>query len=73
MADEEKSFEELLKAAPGGGTVSLVGTLAQSSERARAAPMGNDDRSDVLRRNRWLKHVRIGRKNSRQHANGGIA
>jgi hypothetical protein len=32
MADEEKSFEELLKAAPGGGTVSLVGTLAQSSE-----------------------------------------
>lgn len=38
MASEEKSFEELLKearAAPAAGTVSLVGTLAQSSEAGK--------------------------------------
>src|SRR5271165_1059433 len=35
MASEEKSFEDLVKEAPVGGTVSLVGTLAQSSEAGK--------------------------------------
>jgi hypothetical protein len=37
MADKEKSFEDLVKEAPAGGTGSLVGTLAQSSEAGAAS------------------------------------
>ena|SRR5271165_6511353 len=48
MASEEKSFEDLVKEAPVGGTVSLVGTLAQSSEAGKFVLNLQDGRAMTL-------------------------
>jgi hypothetical protein len=48
MADKEKSFEDLVKEAPTGGTVSLVGTLAQSSEAGKFVLNLQDGRAMTL-------------------------
>jgi hypothetical protein len=48
MAREEKSFQDLVKEAPVGGTVSLVGTLAQSSEAGKFVLNLQDGRAMTL-------------------------
>jgi hypothetical protein len=48
MAREEKSFEDLVKEAPRGGTVSLVGALAQSSEAGKFVLNLQDGRAITL-------------------------
>jgi hypothetical protein len=48
MADKEKSFEDLVKEAPAGGTGSLVGTLAQSSEAGKFVLNLQDGRAMTL-------------------------
>jgi hypothetical protein len=48
MAREEKSFEDLVKEAPRGGTVSLVGALAQSSEAGKFVLNLQDGRTMTL-------------------------
>jgi hypothetical protein len=48
MAREEKTFEDLIKEAPRGGTVSLVGALAQSSEAGKFVLNLQDGRTMTL-------------------------
>jgi hypothetical protein len=48
MAREEKSFEDLIKEAPRGGTVSLVGALTQSSEAGKFVLNLQDGRTMTL-------------------------
>jgi hypothetical protein len=63
MASEERSFEELLReapASPGAGTVSLVGTLARSSEAGKFVLTLQDGSAVTLETAAVKGHVVLG-------------
>ena len=63
MANQEKSFEDLLKeapAAPGAGTMSLVGTLARSSEPGEFVLTLQDGRTVTLEKTAVKGHMVLG-------------
>jgi hypothetical protein len=60
MADEEKSFGDLVKGAPAGGTVSLVGALAQSSEEGKFLLTLQDGRALTLATASVKRHAVLG-------------
>jgi hypothetical protein len=57
---EEKSFEDLVKEAPAGGTVSLVGALAQSSEAGKFMLTLQDGRALTLAMTSVKGHAVLG-------------